>query len=292
MASDRQKVIDIALEEDGYLEKATTEQLDEKTANAGNKNYTKYARDLADVRFFNGRKQGTAWCSVFVAWCFFKAYGKAAALALLCQPSNAANNCGAGCKFARGYFKAKGQLYTSNPQAGDVIFFYSKDKSSISHTGIVYKVDSTYVYTVEGNTSSASGVVANGGAVAKKKYSHTYNRLAGYGRPAYGNIGTETGTGAPATKDEQEPSKEPGAASAGKTEGKAVTVTLTTLRNGSTGAQVKTLQRLLSAMDYYNGETDGKFGISTAAAVKAFQRAKRLTVDGIVGKNTWTALLK
>ena len=73
MASDRQKVIDIALAEDGYLEKATTEQLDEKTANAGNKNYTKYARDLADVRFFNGRKQGTAWCSVFVAWCFFKA---------------------------------------------------------------------------------------------------------------------------------------------------------------------------------------------------------------------------
>ena len=44
MAYDRQKVIDIALGEVGYLEKNSNAQLDDKTANAGNKNYTKYAR--------------------------------------------------------------------------------------------------------------------------------------------------------------------------------------------------------------------------------------------------------
>jgi hypothetical protein len=43
----------------------------------------------------------------------------------------------------------------------------------------------TYVYTVEGNTSSAAGVVANGGCVRRKKYRWDYDRIAGYGVPAY-----------------------------------------------------------------------------------------------------------
>lgn len=194
MAYDKQKVIDIALAEVGYLEKASNSNLDDKTANAGSGNYTKYARDLAEVSYFNGRKQGAAWCAVFVAWDFYKAYGKAAALELLCQPTKAANNAGAGCKYMRNYFKTKGQLH-NDPQPGDVIFFYSKDKSQIQHTGLVYKVDSSKVYTVEGNTSGASGVIANGGGVCKKSYSLTYALLAGFGRPAYGSTAvTETET--------------------------------------------------------------------------------------------------
>lgn len=40
------KVIKIAREELGYLEKASNAQLDSKTANAGDKNFTKYARDI------------------------------------------------------------------------------------------------------------------------------------------------------------------------------------------------------------------------------------------------------
>jgi LysM repeat protein len=126
-----------------------------------------------------------AWCDCFVDWCFVQAYGKAAALALTCQPTKAANNCGAGCKYSRQYYQNKKQLHDS-PQPGDQVFFYNSSKSSIAHTGLVYDVDGTYVYTVEGNTSSASGVVANGGAVAKKKYKLTNSRLAGYGRPNYG----------------------------------------------------------------------------------------------------------
>lgn len=185
MAYDRKKVISIALAEVGYLEKASKSNLDDKTANAGRNNITKYARDLAEVGFFNGNKQGVAWCATFVCWCFKTAYGKAAALKLLCQPTTAKNNAGAGCKHARNYFKAKGQLHDT-PKEGDQIFFYSADKSQISHTGLVYKVDEKRVYTVEGNTSSASGVVANGGAVAKKSYALSYSRIAGYGRPDYG----------------------------------------------------------------------------------------------------------
>lgn len=192
MAYDKQKVIDIALAEVGYLEKETWAQLDDKTANAGDENYTKYSRDLAKVDFYNGSKKGAYWCDVFVDWCFVQAYGKDAALAMTFQPTKAANNCGAGCKYSRDYYKAKGRLYNT-PEPGDQIFFYSKDKSQIQHTGLVYKVDSSKVYTVEGNTSGASGVIANGGGVCKKSYFLTHALLAGFGRPAYGSTAvTET----------------------------------------------------------------------------------------------------
>lgn len=185
MAYDKQKVIDVALAEVGYLEKASKSNLDDKTANAGSGNYTKYSRDLAKYPYFNGSKQGAAWCAVFVAWCFVTAYGKDAALKLLCQPTKAANNAGAGCRYAMNYFKNKGQFH-EEPQPGDMIFFYSSDKSSIAHTGLVYKVDNSKVYTVEGNTSGASGVIANGGGVCTKSYALSYNRIVGYGRPDYG----------------------------------------------------------------------------------------------------------
>ena len=187
MGYDKKKVIDIASAEVGYLEKETNAQLDSKTGNAGDNNYTKYGRDLDAISFFNGRKNGFAWCAQFVAWCFYKAFGKAAALALLCQPSNTKNNCGAGCKYIMQYFKAKGQWHTSNPQAGDVIVFYDSTKTSYAHTALVEKVDGSKVYTIEGNTSGSSGVVANGGGVFKKSYALNYARIAGYGRPAYGS---------------------------------------------------------------------------------------------------------
>lgn len=74
--------------------------------------------------------------------------------------------------------------------------------------------------------------------------------------------------------------------------GKTVTIELTTLRKGSQGAEVKTLQRLLTAIGYPCGAADGIFGSTTLAGVRAFQSANKLTVDGIVGKDTWTALLK
>ena len=177
-------VVKIARAEKGYLEKASKSNLDSKTANAGDKNYTKYARDLDAMNFYNGRKNGHAWCDCFVDWCFVQAYGKAKALALTCQPTKAANNCGAGCKYSMQYYQKKKQLHDS-PKIGDQIFFKESSGSGIAHTGLVYKVDNKYVYTVEGNTSSSSGVVANGGCVAEKKYKLNYKRIAGYGRPAY-----------------------------------------------------------------------------------------------------------
>lgn len=175
------KVIEIAQGEVGYLEKASNKNLDSKTANAGNANYTKYARDLdAIADFYNGKKNGYAWCDIFVDWCFVKAFGVTDAKRLLCQPSK---SYGAGCTNSMGYYKKAGKVKTK-PEPGDQVFFQNA-KGEIYHTGLVYKVDKTYVYTIEGNTSSAIGVVANGGAVEKKKYKLTNTCLAGYGRPTY-----------------------------------------------------------------------------------------------------------
>ena len=61
-------IVTIALAEVGYWEKASNASLDDKTANAGAANWTKYARDLAAAGYYNGNKNGYAWCDVFVDW--------------------------------------------------------------------------------------------------------------------------------------------------------------------------------------------------------------------------------
>lgn|GEM_PF-2305708 len=67
-------------------------------------------------------------------------------------------------------------------------------------------------------------------------------------------------------------------------------VTRRTLRKGMTGDDVRELQTLLLKHGFDPQGTDGDFGTKTEAAVKAFQEALGLTVDGIVGPKTWAAL--
>ncbi|MFD4949089.1 peptidoglycan-binding protein [Streptomyces sp. NPDC058239] len=64
-----------------------------------------------------------------------------------------------------------------------------------------------------------------------------------------------------------------------------------TQRSGSTGAQVKAVQQLLSEQGYVVGAVDGSFGQATQNAVMAYQANHGLTADGVVGDRTWTALL-
>lgn len=63
------------------------------------------------------------------------------------------------------------------------------------------------------------------------------------------------------------------------------------LKRGSRGELVKALQTRLNEQGYGAGSADGIFGSNTEKAVKALQGAAGLTVDGKVGKNTWTALV-
>jgi peptidoglycan hydrolase-like protein with peptidoglycan-binding domain len=63
-----------------------------------------------------------------------------------------------------------------------------------------------------------------------------------------------------------------------------------TISQGATGDVVKRLQRALRRTPDTGLAVDGDFGPATEAAVKEFQQGNGLTVDGIVGPNTWNAL--
>ena len=182
-----ERLIATAKAEEGYLEKATNAQLDSKTANAGSNNWTKYARDLDNIgNIYNGKKNGYAWCDVFVDWCFIKTFGVDLAMRLLCLPYGGA---GAGCTYSVQYYKQKDQFHKSNPQAGDQIFFTNDGGKTSYHTGLVIAVGNGKVYTIEGNTSSAPGVVPNGGCVRTKSYNLTATYICGYGRPDWSLVG-------------------------------------------------------------------------------------------------------
>ncbi|MGW1407688.1 peptidoglycan recognition protein family protein [Streptomyces sp. NPDC002403] len=64
-----------------------------------------------------------------------------------------------------------------------------------------------------------------------------------------------------------------------------------TQQSGSSGAQVKAVQQLLNEQGYDAGAVDGSFGPATRTAVTAYQSARGLSADGVVGARTWTALL-
>lgn len=62
------------------------------------------------------------------------------------------------------------------------------------------------------------------------------------------------------------------------------------VKNGSKGEFVKLVQLMLNEKEYNCGSADGIFGTNTEKAVEKYQRAKGLSVDGIVGDNTYAKL--
>ena len=249
------KLLTVAADQVGYLEKRTAADLDSLTGNVGSANYTKYARDLDKTDFFNGKKQGYAWCAVFVCWCFINAFGLETARKMLYLPQK---SYAAGVDYLKNYFKAAGRLYTV-PQVGDVVMF------GVQHTGLVVAVNGSTVTTIEGNTSGASGVVANGGGVCRKSY--TLNSTMTFGRPDWALVGGE-----------------------GETV-KSVSLTVPQLSKGSKNASVEAVQAILNIRGYVCGTVDGDFGSKTDNAVKKYQADKGLVADGIVGTQTWDKLL-
>lgn len=267
--------VKIAEAEVGYTEKASNSQLDNKTANAGNKNFTKYGRDLFKAGFFNGNKNGFDWCAQFVTWCAWKLTGedRKKAESILCV----AGTLSAGCGFAMNYYKKAGR-FDKNPKVGDQIFFkYSNDDSTADHTGIVVKVTSSQIETIEGNS---------GNKVSRCTYSRNYNSILGYGHPRFDPEPKTTTTSTTKTSTSTSATA------------KNCTVSLPVLSRGSTGATVKTVQRILRELDYVGSDgkllvVDGSFGPGTEAAVKRYQKKRgSTTCDGIVGAWTWAKLLK
>lgn len=153
-------VLKVAQGEIGYHESGT--------------NWTKYARDLDKVHYFNYNKQNIEWCSTFLNWCILKACipsdrsdseKKWDALYFTYEPSK--DNCACGVKYWKGYFKNHKALYSS-PKVGDIAFIGS------GHVGIVEKVNGSKITTIEGN---------HGDKVAR--VSRSTSECTGFGRPRY-----------------------------------------------------------------------------------------------------------
>lgn len=162
------RLLAIAAAEIGYREKESNAHLDNPSANAGDANYTKYARDLQAAGYYQAGKQGFAWCDMFVDWCFLQLCGtRAMAEEITCQTGLY----GAGCDWSAKYYKQQGRFYTSDPKPGDQIFF-----ENYNHTGIVEKIENGVITTIEGNTSNQ---------VARRKYAVGSSKIDGYGRPKF-----------------------------------------------------------------------------------------------------------
>ena len=186
----KQKLIDIASAEEGYLEKNNGKNLDDKKAGAGNGNFCRYWRDVYPAF------QGQPWCACFVSWCFMKAFGKDAAKKMLKHwpfvycPTLA------------------GMTTNKTPKKGSVVLFYRNGE--YAHTGIVVAVTTTTIVTIEGNTSSANNtVIPNGGGVWRKTYDRS--NLSGMTKffiPDWGIVTGSKNTSGTETKPKEDPDKD------------------------------------------------------------------------------------
>lgn len=319
MANLASKVIEIATAEIGYLEKETNSGLNSKTGNAGDENYTKYARDLDAIPgFYNGKKNGWPWCAIFTDWVFVQAFGVSEVKRITFH-----TQMGAGCDYAAKAYQSAGRWYKT-PKVGDEIFFKTKTYA-YAHTGIVVDVTPSKVITIEGNTSGANGVVYNGGGVCKKSYSINSSNIVGYGRPLYddepdivtpdfsaeikqfqqwlnkiSNAGLVVdGEYGPKTKKAatMELQKYLNANYKTKLVTDGVFGKLTKkackkcmVKNGSSGYMVYLVQGMLYSHEYECKGFDGIFGAGCDKAVRKFQKDNGLISDGVVGPDTYEAL--
>lgn len=207
---------------------------------------------------------GYDWCMVFICWLFNKAGAKDMLYTVT-------SNCG---QQGKAFFD-KGRLVTKDYRKGDIVFFHwSNNKSSwvnsvytMDHVGIIESVNADGTYTtIEGNTGSKNGEV-----MRRIRYK---NQISCAGRPEY-------------------------------ISDKAVTIPVVMAQiymgaSTNTKGQVLTLQRILNELREGKGyvgkdgkklSLDGDFGKNTDYALRAYQKAHSLVVDGICGKNSWSSLL-
>lgn len=265
-----EKVIRIARNEIGYLEKKSNSQLDSKTTNAGSKNYTKYWRDIKPSY------QGQPWCAAFVSWCFMKAFGQTNAKKLLKH-------------WPYVYCPTLGNLFArnANPKIGDIVIFYHN--GTFTHTGIVTAVIGDRFYTIEGNTSGASGIIANGGGVCAKSYLNSQRPGTKFCTPDWNIVSDTVSNNSTTTKPTAKPTT---------TEGAGYMFEPKLVKLGSEGTSVLLLQEILIARGFKgkNGKAltlSRKADDNTIYALKQYQKSRNgvLKVDGECGEKTWKDLI-
>lgn len=251
---------------EGYKEKATSAYSTSRdksdfTKNAGSNNWT-YAGHISGI---NGGT-GAAWCAMQDGLAVYEACSNNKTLAkeVLWGVWPYTN---VGQVYDAAPASAKGRRGSWTPKPGDIIDFTQSGKRV--HTGMVYAVDKTYVYTIEGNSSNMC---------RKRSYLLTDTYIYGYVRPNY----------APASDDDPDtPAPDQYGAEVYKDIG------LHELSKGCAGPEVKTIQRIIFARGINRSMVvTGSFDAATKTGVIALQKQLGLSQDGIVGKDTWRQVLK
>lgn len=176
-----QKLINILLEQNGYLEKRKScprKNLYEKIGSyVGSDNYTMFWQDAADWGLPN--YQGSYYCIATLFWGMAKAFGLAAAQELCLQKFML------NCQVTYNLFKAKGQVFNT-PKIGDIILFWNG--SRMHHAELVIDVKGDSFKTFGANTAANSAIRNGGGCYAPKNYSIKACQAAGHKfcRPDYG----------------------------------------------------------------------------------------------------------
>lgn len=290
-------VIRVLRDEIGYHEKAANADLDSKTGNSGAGNYTKYARDLDRIRYFNTLKQGFDWCAVLFNWGIYKVVGADKAREIQYQ-GEAKTNTGAGCTPQAATYRRNNAFVTA-PKVGYQIFFGKAGDEE--HTGIVVEVSDKTITTIEGNVMNQ---------VMLKAYDINDPKIVGYGVPKYdandpyvvyvvkvgdtlNSIAEEYDTTASQIAKENDIAN-PNIITSGqvlifKRGDKTFHTDDVFCKMGDRSNAVKMIQLLLIrrglSLTY-----DGYFGAETRSAVMTWQRSKDITVDGVVGDETLSTL--
>ena len=234
----------------------------------GANNYTKYAEDAALTKLYGWKPQNQPWCDIVYDAGMIACFGLEAASKMTYQPIGQGS---AACRYSAGFYSAHNAFF-NKPEAGDQIFFYYEGE--INHTGVVEKVESGVVYTIEGNSSDM---------VARRSYSIGNSAIAGYGRPKWEVVASDSVNNGSSNETVAAPISS----------ACTVTVTLPAVKYGDIGNAVKLMQQRLITKGFSCGwyGADGEYGNATKAALKAFQAAQKLNVDCICGAETWAALL-
>ena len=232
----------------------------------GPNNQNQYAPLWTEAGGWNAQNQ--PWCDVFVDVGFIETFGSAAAARMTYQPRGGFS---ALCSASADFYRQHG-AFVHVPEVGDQIFFYVG--GAINHTGIVVSVGMGAITTVEGNSSDM---------VARRTYAIDSPAIAGYGRPDWSAVADQDAAAAPSA-----PSAPTAPAVSYDPYVCAVKVNL--LKIGAYGPQVANMQHLLQDHGFDVGEIDGRFGPQTQEALRSFQTAAGIGVDGEWGGESFNAM--
>ncbi len=161
-------IVNVALSQVGYHEGSSASNLSGNSTSQAN--YTEYGRWFG--------QQGN-WCAMFISWCA----GQAGIPTSIIKKNACAS--GSVCQYGEKKYK----FGSRSPKAGDIIYIQNDSDSDVDHVGLIYKVDDTYIYAVEGNFGHKVGTIKYYKESGRQTY-YSSTKILFYGVPDYQKAST------------------------------------------------------------------------------------------------------